>query len=334
MCGATDVAPPPELYRTKSADFKGGGGDEKTNYNHSAQITIDDGYRAVFGSVGAVKNVWEARPFGRPRARTTHAAPGRRYWLWTTTLDDERDSIPLAIDTFHCSQVAVADRGQVPAHRPGAGEVAAGDLRQAADSTQGAGRRVRGEARPAQAAGRRRDPRPQPRCQRGDDQSRAAQELPQHPHRPALRPVRRGRGLPGERAAADRRPRGGRRGRVRALLRAGLRVGAHVLHHLPLLLGQQGPVGRADRLRRPRPRVRRLPAGRVRRVTVPARPGFEGAIDHFLDLRRDLERRPAADHLQPAVPADRRRARRAARPARRRGAARRSVDWYGCRRTW
>jgi len=29
-------------------------------------------------------------------------------WLWTTTLDDERDSIPLAIDTFHCSQVAVA----------------------------------------------------------------------------------------------------------------------------------------------------------------------------------------------------------------------------------
>ena len=29
-------------------------------------------------------------------------------WLWTTTLDDERDSIPFALDTFHCSQVAVA----------------------------------------------------------------------------------------------------------------------------------------------------------------------------------------------------------------------------------
>jgi hypothetical protein len=106
--GATDVSPPPELYRTKSADFKAGGGDSKTNYNHSGQITIDDGYRAVFGSVGVVRNVWESDHsvdvvLGR---RTQRMGDGN--WLWTTTLDDERDSIPLAIDTFHCSQVAVA----------------------------------------------------------------------------------------------------------------------------------------------------------------------------------------------------------------------------------
>src|SRR5207245_1133328 len=47
--GATDVNPPPEVYKTKSLDFKAGGGDENTNYNHSAQITIDEGYRAVQG---------------------------------------------------------------------------------------------------------------------------------------------------------------------------------------------------------------------------------------------------------------------------------------------
>lgn len=29
-------------------------------------------------------------------------------WLWTTTLDDERDTVPFALDTFHLSQVAVA----------------------------------------------------------------------------------------------------------------------------------------------------------------------------------------------------------------------------------
>jgi hypothetical protein len=108
VCGATDVAPPPELYRTKSADFKAGGGDSKTNYNHSAQIAIDDGYRAVFGTVGVVRNIWEAdNSVDVVLGRRTQRMPDGN-WLWTTTLDDERDSIPLAIDTFHCSQVAVA----------------------------------------------------------------------------------------------------------------------------------------------------------------------------------------------------------------------------------
>jgi hypothetical protein len=107
-CGATDVAPPPELYRTKSADMNKSGGDSKTNYNHSVQITIDDGYRAVFGSVGMVGNQWEPDHtldivLGR---RTQRLEAGE--WLWTTTLDDEQDSIPLALDSFHLSQVAVA----------------------------------------------------------------------------------------------------------------------------------------------------------------------------------------------------------------------------------
>lgn len=108
VCGATDVAPPPELYVTKSADFKAGGGDSKTNYNHSAQIAIDEGYRAVYGTVGVVRNIWE-------NDHSVDVALGRRTqrmpdgdWLWTTSLDSEVGSIPLAIDTFHCSQVAVA----------------------------------------------------------------------------------------------------------------------------------------------------------------------------------------------------------------------------------
>lgn len=108
VCGATDVAPPPELYRTKSADFKGGGGDSKTNYNHSMQITIDDGYRAVFGSVGVVRNIWEADcSLDVALGRRTQRMPDGD-WLWTTTLDDERDSIPLALDSWHVSQIAVA----------------------------------------------------------------------------------------------------------------------------------------------------------------------------------------------------------------------------------
>jgi hypothetical protein len=107
-CRATDVAPPPELYRTASMDFKAGGGEKGANFNHSGQISIDEGYRAVFGSVGVVRNVWESDNdvdvvLGR---RTQRMSDGN--WLWTTNLDDEQGSIPVAIDTFHCSQVAVA----------------------------------------------------------------------------------------------------------------------------------------------------------------------------------------------------------------------------------
>ncbi len=106
--GATDVAPPPELYRTKSAQFKAGGGESDANYNHAELIAIDDGYRAVFGTVGKVANVWEDDHtldvvLGR---RTQRLSAGE--WLWTTALDGELDTIPLALDSFHLSQVAVA----------------------------------------------------------------------------------------------------------------------------------------------------------------------------------------------------------------------------------
>jgi hypothetical protein len=108
QCGATDVTPPPEIYRTKSAFFKGSGGESGTNYNHAEVIAIDDGYRAVYGTVGHVANVWEDDHsldvvLGR---RTQRLTAGE--WLWTTTLDGERDSIPLALDSLQLSQVAVA----------------------------------------------------------------------------------------------------------------------------------------------------------------------------------------------------------------------------------
>lgn len=108
VTGATDVAPPPELYKTKSTDFKAGGGEHDANYNHSGQIAIEEGYRAIFGSVGVVRNIWESdNSLDVVLGRRTHRM-GDGDWLWTTTLDDERDTIPFGLDTFHCSQVAIA----------------------------------------------------------------------------------------------------------------------------------------------------------------------------------------------------------------------------------
>ncbi|MFD9408803.1 hypothetical protein ACFWBN_17535 [Streptomyces sp. NPDC059989] len=107
--GATDVAPPPEPYRTKSFDFKGGGGDSKTNYNHSGQIAIDDGYQAVHASVGHVANIWsDAFTLDVVIGRRQHRFTNTNAWVWSTALDDERDSVPVALDTFRASQIAVA----------------------------------------------------------------------------------------------------------------------------------------------------------------------------------------------------------------------------------
>ncbi len=132
VCGATDVAPPPELFRTKSADFKGGGGDSKTNYNHSAQIAIDDGYRAVFGSVGRVWNVWESDAsvdvvLGRRTQRMSRQPmvvdddAGRR-----TRLDPVRARLVPRVPGRD------RDRGEVPTDRPCPREVAPRDLRKVA----------------------------------------------------------------------------------------------------------------------------------------------------------------------------------------------------------
>jgi hypothetical protein len=106
--GATDVQPPPEIYKTKSLDFHAGGGDATTDYTHSAEIGIAEGYKAVYGTVGSLKNIWEDRAavdvvLG---SRIHRFAVGD--WMWSTSLNDERDSIPFALKTKYVGDVAVA----------------------------------------------------------------------------------------------------------------------------------------------------------------------------------------------------------------------------------
>jgi hypothetical protein len=106
--GATDVQPPPEIYKTKSLDFKAGGGESDADYQHSGQITVDEGYKAVHGTVVALKNIWDS-------TATVDVALGTRIhrfplgdWVWSTALSDERDSLPFAMDTNQVSSVEVA----------------------------------------------------------------------------------------------------------------------------------------------------------------------------------------------------------------------------------
>lgn len=107
--GATDVAPPPEPYKTKSLDFKAGGGDSETNYNHTGQIAIDDGYEAIHGTVGKVANIWDdSHSLAVVLGDRAHRFGSGSSWVWSTSLSGETDSIPFAADSFHLSQVAVA----------------------------------------------------------------------------------------------------------------------------------------------------------------------------------------------------------------------------------
>jgi len=106
--GATDVEPPPEPYRTKSIDYSAGGGDDKTDYQHSGQVQIDDGYQAIHSSVGNVGTIWDDN-------HVVDVVVGRRThrfedgdWLWTTSLDNERDSVPFALATYNRASISVA----------------------------------------------------------------------------------------------------------------------------------------------------------------------------------------------------------------------------------
>ncbi|BCL71946.1 hypothetical protein TUMSATVNIG1_39130 [Vibrio nigripulchritudo] len=104
--GATDVSPPPEIYITKSLDFKAGGGDDDTHYNHSGVIQIDEGYKAIHGVVGQVATIWEDN-------FVVDVVIGNRShrfedgdWVWSTSLSNERESIPFALQTWKVSYLA------------------------------------------------------------------------------------------------------------------------------------------------------------------------------------------------------------------------------------
>ncbi|MDX1501174.1 MAG: hypothetical protein R3325_02345 [Thermoanaerobaculia bacterium] len=106
--GATDVEPPPDVYLTVAHDYSAGGGDDKTDYNHSSQLTIPEGYRAMHGTVGVVSNTWKSNAsadlvLGR---RTQRLGGGVK--LWATSLDSERGAVPFALNTWRLSDVAVA----------------------------------------------------------------------------------------------------------------------------------------------------------------------------------------------------------------------------------
>lgn len=107
--GATDVLPPPEIYKTKSLDYKAGSNERTPDYNHAAQISIDDGYKAVQASVGRTAMIWDSTwVVDVVLGNRAHRFDNNTGWIWSTSLDEERDSIPFALATNEVSHISIA----------------------------------------------------------------------------------------------------------------------------------------------------------------------------------------------------------------------------------
>lgn len=109
LYGATDVVPPPERYITKAVDYSAGGADSKTSYNHSGVIQVDEGYKAMQGSIARAINIWDDKyTIDVVLGRRFHRFDKNKGAVWTVSLSEETGALPFAINTFRCSDVAMA----------------------------------------------------------------------------------------------------------------------------------------------------------------------------------------------------------------------------------
>lgn len=105
---ATGVNPPPEMYLTKTADANATSIGQDASFNNSQQIAVDDGYEAIYGYVGYVGNIWKNNySLDALVGSRTHRFDANNGWVWGTSLDNERGSVPIALNTFKMSDIAV-----------------------------------------------------------------------------------------------------------------------------------------------------------------------------------------------------------------------------------
>jgi len=106
--GAAGINPPPEEYIAKSFNFNAGEGDKKTDFQNSGLIEINDGYQAIQASVGVVRTRWSVDNIvDMVIGRRTHRFPDGD-WLWITDLDYESGNIPIGFITNNVADISIA----------------------------------------------------------------------------------------------------------------------------------------------------------------------------------------------------------------------------------
>ncbi len=108
LYGATDVKPPPEPFVTESYDFNTGGEDKDQEFTNSTRIAVPDGYEAIRATVGAVVAIWDNWSVNVVIGQRAHRFQSGSSWVWTTGLDEETGSVPMAMVTDRVGDVAIA----------------------------------------------------------------------------------------------------------------------------------------------------------------------------------------------------------------------------------
>ena len=106
--GATDVKPPPEPFVTESYDFNTGGEDKDQEFTNSTRVAVPDGYQAVRATFGAVVAVWDDWSVNVVIGQRSHRFESGASWVWSTALDEESGSVPMAMVTDKVGDVAIA----------------------------------------------------------------------------------------------------------------------------------------------------------------------------------------------------------------------------------
>ncbi len=107
--GAGGVQPPPDEFITKSFDYHAGEGGETTDFTHSGIIQIDEGYAAVHGTVYCVWNQWDnTASIDVVLGSRAHRIKDDGNWGWSTSLDWEMQSLPFALNTNQISDIGAA----------------------------------------------------------------------------------------------------------------------------------------------------------------------------------------------------------------------------------
>ncbi|EGE77182.2 hypothetical protein BDDG_00119 [Blastomyces dermatitidis ATCC 18188] len=105
---ATDVEPPPADYITATDQVNKGDGKPGQDYQHSGQITIDSGYEAVQVSIGCTINYWEANwVVDVIVGNAAHRFKEGSGFICTLALIKERGTIPWGIKTWNTSSTVV-----------------------------------------------------------------------------------------------------------------------------------------------------------------------------------------------------------------------------------
>ena len=109
--GATDVLPAPPPFKTFSADWTAGGAptdkESGVDFNQSGQLVIEEGYVVMFGAVTAIWNQQsENANIDIALGRRSNRLSGDQR-VWTTELDLESGSIAYGINTLRISDVAI-----------------------------------------------------------------------------------------------------------------------------------------------------------------------------------------------------------------------------------